>query len=58
MKHLSSYFAQVKVTPGPSSGYILTPVSSEEYASCLCGSERKTFRWNMNPTALGEVYSS
>uniref|UniRef100_A0A3B3CQX5 Alpha-2-macroglobulin bait region domain-containing protein n=1 Tax=Oryzias melastigma TaxID=30732 RepID=A0A3B3CQX5_ORYME len=45
----------VKVTPGPSSGYILTPVSSEEYASCLCGSERKTFRWNMNPTALGVV---
>ncbi|RVE64678.1 hypothetical protein OJAV_G00128200 [Oryzias javanicus] len=45
----------VKVTPGPSLGYILTPVTSEEYTSCLCGSERKTFRWNMNPTALGVV---
>uniref|UniRef100_A0A3P9INP9 Alpha-2-macroglobulin-like n=1 Tax=Oryzias latipes TaxID=8090 RepID=A0A3P9INP9_ORYLA len=45
----------VRVTPGVSSGYVLTPVSSEEYTSCLCGSERKTFRWNMNPTALGVV---
>ncbi|XP_011481059.1 alpha-2-macroglobulin-like isoform X2 [Oryzias latipes] len=45
----------VRVTPGLSTGYVLTPVSTEEYTSCLCDSERKTFHWNMNPTALGVV---
>uniref|UniRef100_A0A3P9MFE6 Alpha-2-macroglobulin-like n=1 Tax=Oryzias latipes TaxID=8090 RepID=A0A3P9MFE6_ORYLA len=45
----------VSVTPGVSSSYVITPVSTEEYTSCLCDSERKSFHWNMNPTALGVV---
>uniref|UniRef100_A0A8C8DN87 Alpha-2-macroglobulin domain-containing protein n=1 Tax=Oryzias sinensis TaxID=183150 RepID=A0A8C8DN87_9TELE len=45
----------VRVTPGVSSSYVITPVSTEEYTSCLCDSERKSFHWNMNPTALGVV---
>uniref|UniRef100_A0A3P9IP38 Alpha-2-macroglobulin-like n=1 Tax=Oryzias latipes TaxID=8090 RepID=A0A3P9IP38_ORYLA len=45
----------VRVTPGVSSSYVITPVSTEEYTSCLCDSERKSFHWNMNPSALGVV---
>ncbi|MED6240867.1 hypothetical protein ATANTOWER_029835, partial [Ataeniobius toweri] len=45
----------VKVTAAPSSDYTLTPLSGDQYTSCLCGSERKTLSWTMNPTALGVV---
>uniref|UniRef100_A0A3Q1C540 Alpha-2-macroglobulin-like n=1 Tax=Amphiprion ocellaris TaxID=80972 RepID=A0A3Q1C540_AMPOC len=45
----------VTVTPTPSSDYTLTPLSGNQYTSCLCGNERKTFSWTMNPTALGVV---
>ncbi|XP_041849849.1 alpha-2-macroglobulin-like protein 1 [Melanotaenia boesemani] len=45
----------VKVTAAPSSDYTLTPLSGDQYTSCLCGSERKTLSWTMIPTALGVV---
>ncbi|XP_069577560.1 alpha-2-macroglobulin-like [Brachyistius frenatus] len=43
----------VTVTPAPSSDYTLTPLSGDQYTSCLCGNERKTLSWTMTPTALG-----
>ncbi|XP_032446213.1 alpha-2-macroglobulin-like isoform X1 [Xiphophorus hellerii] len=45
----------VKVTAAPSSHYTLTPLSGDQYTSCLCANERKTLSWTMNPTALGVV---
>ncbi|CAI5692216.1 unnamed protein product [Oreochromis niloticus] len=45
----------VTVTPGPSSDYTLTPLSGDLYTSCLCANERKTLRWTMIPTALGDI---
>ncbi|KAM9318615.1 alpha-2-macroglobulin-like [Pholidichthys leucotaenia] len=45
----------VTVTPAPSLDYTLTPLSGDLYTSCLCGNERKTLSWTMNPTALGVV---
>ncbi|XP_041850408.1 alpha-2-macroglobulin-like protein 1 [Melanotaenia boesemani] len=45
----------VKVTAAPSSDYTLTPLSGDQYTSCLCGSESKTLSWTMIPTALGAV---
>ncbi|PWA22086.1 hypothetical protein CCH79_00010253 [Gambusia affinis] len=43
----------MKVTAAPSSDYTLTPLSGDQYTSCLCANERKTLSWSMNPTALG-----
>ncbi len=40
--------------PAPSLDYTLTPLSGDQYTSCLCGSERKTLSWTMAPSALGE----
>ncbi|XP_008296526.1 alpha-2-macroglobulin-like [Stegastes partitus] len=45
----------IQVTPALSSDYTLTPLSGNQYTSCLCGNERKTLSWTMNPTALGVV---
>ncbi|XP_022624993.1 alpha-2-macroglobulin-like isoform X1 [Seriola dumerili] len=45
----------VTVTPAPSLDYTLTPHSSDQYTSCLCGSERKTLSWTMVPSSLGVV---
>uniref|UniRef100_UPI0037E96FAE alpha-2-macroglobulin-like n=1 Tax=Semicossyphus pulcher TaxID=241346 RepID=UPI0037E96FAE len=45
----------VTVTPTPSLDYTLTPLSGDQYSSCLCGSERKTLSWTMDPSALGVV---
>ncbi|TDH15362.1 hypothetical protein EPR50_G00030870 [Perca flavescens] len=45
----------VTVTPTPSLDYTLTPLSGDQYTSCLCGSERKTLSWTMAPSALGET---
>ncbi|XP_028429998.1 alpha-2-macroglobulin [Perca flavescens] len=45
----------VTVTPTPSLDYTLTPLSGDQYTSCLCGSERKTLSWTMAPSALGIV---
>ncbi|KAM6988646.1 alpha-2-macroglobulin-like [Tautogolabrus adspersus] len=45
----------VTVTPAPSLDYTLTPLSGDQYTSCLCGNERKTLSWIMDPTALGVV---
>ncbi|XP_069004470.1 alpha-2-macroglobulin-like [Embiotoca jacksoni] len=45
----------VTVTPAPSSDYTLTPLSGDQYTSCLCGNERKTLSWTMTPTAVGVV---
>ncbi|XP_008296524.1 alpha-2-macroglobulin-P-like [Stegastes partitus] len=45
----------VTVTPSPSPDYTLTPLSGDQYTSCLCGNERKTLSWTMNPSALGVV---
>jgi len=43
------------VTEARSPDYTLTPLSGDQYTSCLCGGERKTLSWTMTPTALGEV---
>ncbi|XP_029028281.1 alpha-2-macroglobulin-like [Betta splendens] len=45
----------VTVTPAPSPHYTLTPLSGDQYTSCLCGSERKTLSWTMVPSSLGTV---
>lgn len=45
---------QVTVTPAPSLDYTLTPLSGDQYTSCLCGNERKTLSWTMAPSALGK----
>ncbi|XP_026195446.1 alpha-2-macroglobulin-like [Anabas testudineus] len=45
----------VTVTPAPSLHYTLTPLSGDQYTSCLCENERKTLRWTMVPSALGTV---
>uniref|UniRef100_A0A7N8XKJ3 Alpha-2-macroglobulin-like n=1 Tax=Mastacembelus armatus TaxID=205130 RepID=A0A7N8XKJ3_9TELE len=45
----------VTVTPAPSLDYTLTPLSGDQYTSCLCGSERKTLSWTMTPSTLGTV---
>uniref|UniRef100_A0A3B3TZJ1 Alpha-2-macroglobulin-like n=1 Tax=Poecilia latipinna TaxID=48699 RepID=A0A3B3TZJ1_9TELE len=44
----------MKVFAAPSSDYTLSPLSGDQYTSCLCANERKTLSWTMNPTALGE----
>ncbi|KAK5869015.1 hypothetical protein PBY51_009979 [Eleginops maclovinus] len=43
----------VNVAPTPSLDYTLTPLSGDQYTSCLCGGERKTLSWTMAPSALG-----
>ncbi|XP_030601195.1 alpha-2-macroglobulin-like [Archocentrus centrarchus] len=45
----------VTVSPTPSTDYTLTPLSDDQYTSCLCANERKTVSWTMTPTALGAV---
>ncbi|XP_029699877.1 alpha-2-macroglobulin-like isoform X1 [Takifugu rubripes] len=45
----------VSVKATPSDEYTLTPLSGNEYTSCLCGSERKTLSWTMVPSVLGVV---
>ncbi|KAK2846829.1 hypothetical protein Q5P01_009828 [Channa striata] len=46
---------KVSVTPAPSSDYTLSPLSGDQYTSCLCGNERKTVSWTMVPSVLGKV---
>uniref|UniRef100_A0AAR2IJ51 Uncharacterized protein n=1 Tax=Pygocentrus nattereri TaxID=42514 RepID=A0AAR2IJ51_PYGNA len=43
----------VKVTPAPSSHYILKASSDGKYSSCLCANGRKTFKWTLVPSVLG-----
>uniref|UniRef100_A0A8C2BBZ7 Uncharacterized protein n=1 Tax=Cyprinus carpio TaxID=7962 RepID=A0A8C2BBZ7_CYPCA len=43
----------VKVTPAPSSDYTLKASSDDQYSSCLCANERKTFKWILTPSVLG-----
>ncbi|XP_030601194.1 alpha-2-macroglobulin-like [Archocentrus centrarchus] len=45
----------VTVSPTPSTDYTLTPLSDDQYTSCLCANERKTVSWTMTPTTLGAV---
>ncbi|XP_030601197.1 alpha-2-macroglobulin-like isoform X2 [Archocentrus centrarchus] len=45
----------VTVSPTPSSDYTLTPLSGDQYTSCLCANKRKTVSWTMTPTTLGVV---
>uniref|UniRef100_A0A672YEJ6 Alpha-2-macroglobulin-like n=1 Tax=Sphaeramia orbicularis TaxID=375764 RepID=A0A672YEJ6_9TELE len=52
--YLDSCF-KVTVTPTPSADYTLTPLSGDQYSSCLCGKERRTFSWTMDASALGSV---
>uniref|UniRef100_A0A3Q0S085 Alpha-2-macroglobulin bait region domain-containing protein n=1 Tax=Amphilophus citrinellus TaxID=61819 RepID=A0A3Q0S085_AMPCI len=47
--------SMVTVSPTPSTDYTLTPLSDDQYTSCLCANERKTVSWTMTPTALGAV---
>lgn len=42
------------MTAEKSADYELTPLSGDQYTSCLCGGERKTLSWNMNPSVIGE----
>ncbi|KAM3833923.1 alpha-2-macroglobulin-like [Diretmus argenteus] len=43
----------VTVTPAPSLDYTLTPLSGDQYSSCLCANGRKTLSWTMAPSVLG-----
>ncbi|XP_055022853.1 alpha-2-macroglobulin-like isoform X3 [Boleophthalmus pectinirostris] len=43
------------VQAAPSAGFTLTPLSSDQYRSCLCGNERKTLSWILLASSLGEV---
>ncbi|XP_053177290.1 alpha-2-macroglobulin-like isoform X3 [Scomber japonicus] len=43
----------VSVTPTPSLDYTLTPLSDDQYTSCLCANERKTLSWSLAPSVLG-----
>ncbi|XP_067363569.1 alpha-2-macroglobulin-like isoform X2 [Channa argus] len=52
--YLTSCF-MIRVTPALSSDYTLTPLSGDQYISCLCGNERKTLSWKMVPSVLGTV---
>uniref|UniRef100_A0A7N8XSC1 Alpha-2-macroglobulin-like n=1 Tax=Mastacembelus armatus TaxID=205130 RepID=A0A7N8XSC1_9TELE len=52
---LLTHCIMVTVTPAPSLDYTLTPLSGDQYTSCLCGSERKTLSWTMTPSTLGTV---
>ncbi|XP_072565869.1 alpha-2-macroglobulin-like protein 1 [Paramormyrops kingsleyae] len=45
----------VKVTALPSKEYNLEPCAQCQYTSCVCASETKTFKWNMQGSALGAV---
>ncbi|XP_048865436.1 alpha-2-macroglobulin-like protein 1 [Brienomyrus brachyistius] len=45
----------VRVTALPSQEYSLEPCAQCQYTSCVCASETKTFRWNMQGSALGAV---
>ncbi|XP_065816781.1 alpha-2-macroglobulin isoform X2 [Labrus bergylta] len=45
----------VTVTPAASTDFTLTPLVDQQYTSCLCATERKTFRWTMSPSVLGVV---
>ncbi|XP_062376687.1 alpha-2-macroglobulin-like [Sardina pilchardus] len=45
----------VTVTPAPSSDFTLTPSSDGQYSSCLCANGRKTFKWTLVPSVLGEM---
>ncbi|XP_066519217.1 alpha-2-macroglobulin-like isoform X2 [Hoplias malabaricus] len=45
----------VKVTPAPSSDYTLEASSLDQYSSCLCANGRKTFKWTLIPSVLGEL---
>ncbi|XP_066519266.1 alpha-2-macroglobulin-like isoform X2 [Hoplias malabaricus] len=45
----------VKVTPAPSSDYTLEASSDDQYSSCLCANGRKTFKWTLIPSVLGEL---
>ncbi|XP_041924558.1 alpha-2-macroglobulin-like isoform X1 [Alosa sapidissima] len=45
----------VTVTPASSSDFTLTPSSDGQYSSCLCANGRKTFKWTLVPSVLGEM---
>ncbi|XP_055004063.1 alpha-2-macroglobulin-like protein 1 isoform X2 [Boleophthalmus pectinirostris] len=45
----------VAVTPTPSDDYTLTEVPGSDYTFCLCGNERKTVSWILDPSSLGTV---
>nr|XP_023686044.1 alpha-2-macroglobulin-like protein 1 isoform X1 [Paramormyrops kingsleyae] len=42
----------VKVTALPSKEYNLKPCAQCQYTSCVCASETKTFKWNLQSSAL------
>ncbi len=45
------------MTPAPSSDYTLKASSDDQYSSCLCANGRKTFKWILTPSVLGEFSS-
>uniref|UniRef100_A0A3Q3LK42 Alpha-macroglobulin receptor-binding domain-containing protein n=1 Tax=Labrus bergylta TaxID=56723 RepID=A0A3Q3LK42_9LABR len=49
---------QVTVTPAPSSDFTLFPNPEDEFRTCLCGNERKSFRWTLTPSVIGDVIVS
>ncbi|TRY81375.1 hypothetical protein DNTS_021192, partial [Danionella cerebrum] len=44
----------VQVTPTPSTNFTLQSLTNS-YSSCLCASGRKTFRWALSASVLGEL---
>uniref|UniRef100_A0A3B4A153 Alpha-2-macroglobulin-like 1 n=1 Tax=Periophthalmus magnuspinnatus TaxID=409849 RepID=A0A3B4A153_9GOBI len=39
----------------PSADFTLTPLSSDQYTSCLCGNEQKTLSWTLLASSLGDL---
>uniref|UniRef100_A0A3Q1J6W2 Alpha-2-macroglobulin bait region domain-containing protein n=1 Tax=Anabas testudineus TaxID=64144 RepID=A0A3Q1J6W2_ANATE len=54
--HLTSCI-MISVTPAPSLDYTLTPLSGDQYTSCLCGNGRKTLRV-VNVSVTAEAVAS
>ncbi|XP_043935613.1 alpha-2-macroglobulin-like [Protopterus annectens] len=45
----------VEVTLEKSKDFLVKYCENCQYTSCICGSESKTFLWDINPKSLGEV---
>ncbi|XP_055082293.1 alpha-2-macroglobulin-like [Periophthalmus magnuspinnatus] len=43
------------VRVAPSADFTLTPLSSDQYTSCLCGNEQKTLSWTLLASSLGDL---
>uniref|UniRef100_A0A3Q3NBL5 Alpha-2-macroglobulin-like n=1 Tax=Labrus bergylta TaxID=56723 RepID=A0A3Q3NBL5_9LABR len=57
-KNLSCMSYQKTIPTSPSSDFTLFPYLEDEFRTCLCGNERKSFRWTLTPSVIGDVIVS